>query len=160
MIVTLTDHELRLAAMSGVERRLSARNLDRKGAHGFNRDDFWQIDIEGLCAEWAVAKALGVYYGPVVGHLDTEEGDVLSNVQVRSTKYESGHLLIHKKDPDDHRYVLVCGGDGHYRICGWLYAKDGKKDKYWKTHRGRSAYWIPQSDLRKFVPRTVKQGSS
>lgn len=156
MRVTLTEQELRIAATAGIERRLSAMQNQRQGAHGFNRDDFWQLDIEGLCAEWAVAKALGVYYVPVVGELDTELGDVLPNVQVRSTKYETGHLLVHKTDPDDHRFVLVTGGCGNYVIPGWIYGRDAKREEWWKTHKGRSAYWVPQSGLRKFVPRTVK----
>jgi hypothetical protein len=141
-----------MAAMSGVERRLSAMAKQRKGAHGFDRDDFWGIDIEGLAAEWAVAKALGLYYEPVVGHLDTELGDVAPGVQVRSSKHAGAHLLIHKSDSDTDRFILVTGLCGDYTIRGWEYGGDAKEDKFWRSHQGRSAFWVPQSALRPFEP--------
>jgi hypothetical protein len=151
--VSLTPQELRLAATCGVERRLSAMEKGRQGAHGFDRDDFWGIDIEGLAAEWAVAKALGVYYSPVVGHLDTDEGDVIPGVQVRSSKHAAAHLLMHKTDHDEHRFILVTGACGHYRIAGWVYGVEGKEDRFWREYRGRTAYWVPQNALRTFEPK-------
>lgn len=160
MIVEFTTDELRHLAYRGVDRRVSAIERGRAGAHGFNRDDFWQLDVEGLLAEAAVAKALGVYYSPVTGSLDTELGDVLPGVQVRSTKYDSGHLLIHKTDSDTDRFVLVCGAAPRYRICGWIRGQDGKREGFWKTHRGRSAFWVPQEKLREFKPAGMKRGVS
>ena len=157
MIVEFTPDELRMWAHRGVDRRCSAIEAGRSGAHGFNRDDFWQIDIEGLLAEAAVAKALSVYYAPITGSLDTTLGDVLPGVQVRSTKYDSGHLLVHDTDHDDHRFILVVGGSGKYRIAGWLRAIDGKKPKFKKTHKGRTAYWVPQHALRQFKPKAMQR---
>ena len=97
LLVEFTSDELRRWAYSGVDRRISAMAKNRKGAHGFNRTDFWEIDIEGLCAEAAVAKAFSVHYSPVTGALDTRIGDVLHGVQVRSTKYDTGSLLVHDR---------------------------------------------------------------
>lgn len=159
MNVEFTPDELRMWALCGVQRRVSAVEAGRKGAHGFNRDDFWQLDIEGLLAEAAVAKALNVYYAPVTGALDTALGDVLPGVQVRSTKYDSGHLLIHKTDADDDRFVLVVGGNGKYRICGWIRGSEAKVKDNWRTEKGRSAFWIPQAKLRPFKPKAMKESA-
>lgn len=155
MNVVLSEQELRLAAQCGVERRLSAMGKKRQGAHGFDRDDFWGIDIEGLAAEMAVAKALRVYYSPVVGHLDTDEGDVLPGVQVRSSKHPNAHLLIHESDHDDHRFILVTGACGDYYIAGWTWGRDGKQQRFWREYKGRSAFWVPQFRLNTFTPKVA-----
>jgi len=156
--VSFTPDELRMWAHRGCDRRCSAIEKGRKGAHGFNRDDFWQIDIEGLLAEAAVAKALGIYYAPVTGALDTSLGDVLPGVQVRSTKYLTGNLLMHDSDADDHKFILVVGGSGEYRLAGWILGKRGKLKKYIKSNKGRSAYWVPQEDLVPFDPDEFRAG--
>lgn len=150
MRIEFTHDEIRRWAYAGVDRRVSAMAAGRKGAHGFNRDDFWQLDLEGLLAEAAVAKALGVYFSPVTGQLDTTLGDVLPGLQVRSTKYKSGSLLVHERDPDDDRFLLVVGAQGVYDIPGWIHGRDGKKPEFWKVYKDRGAFWVPQAALQPF----------
>jgi hypothetical protein len=149
--IEFTHDEIRRWAYAGVDRRVSAMQKQRRGAHGFNRDDFWQLDLEGLLAEAAVAKALGIYYAPITGALDTDLGDVLPGIQVRSTKYKSGSLLVHKTDADDDRFVLVTGAQGVYDIPGWITGADGKREDYWKVYKTRGAYWVPQDALKPFT---------
>jgi hypothetical protein len=156
--VTLSQTELRYAAANGVERRIQALAKKRRGAHGFDRAEVWDIDIEGLAAELAVAKALGVYYAPVVGQLDTDLGDVMPGVQVRSSKHPAAHLLLHPTDSDSDRFVLVTGSSGTYRICGWCYGCEGKLQSFWKNHAGRTAFWVPQASLRPFEPKVTRVG--
>lgn len=149
MRVALTTAELIEYGGKGVERCAYALEKNRVGAHGFNRNyERWQIDVEGLLAEYAAAKALNLPYVPTVGSLDTHEGDIAPGVQVRSTKYNTGSLLVHDKDLDDHRYILVTGAYGVYDLRGWIFASEGKDKKYWKTYKTRGAYWVPQDALR------------
>lgn len=147
MQVDFTPDELRMWAHRGVDRRCSAIEKKRKGAHGFNRTDFWELDVEGLLAEAAVAKGLGIYYAPVTGALDTALGDVLPGIQVRSTKYKNGSLLIHKTDADDDKFLLVTGAQGSYDVRGWIVGSEGKRQEYWKLYKERGAFWVPQSAL-------------
>jgi hypothetical protein len=154
--IEFTPDEMRRWAYAGVDRRISAMQKGRKGAHGFNRDDFWQLDLEGLLAEAAVAKGLGVYFAPVTGQLDTGLGDVLPGIQVRSTKYPSGSLLVHKTDADDDRFLLVTGSQGAYDIRGWCYGSEGKKAEFWKVYKTRGAFWVPQDALRPFEPSVAR----
>lgn len=147
MEVTLDLEEVRRWAYAGVDRRVSAMEKKRKGAHGFNRSDFWQLDIEGLLAEAALAKALGVHFAPVTGALDTDLGDVLPGVQCRSTKYETGSLLVHKTDSDTDAFVLVTGAAPTYHIRGFITGAMGKNPEFTKTYKGRTAFWVPQSAL-------------
>ena len=161
MKIDFDPEELRRWAHAGIDRRISAMLAKRRGAHGFDREfEAWQIDVEGLLAEAAVAKALGVYFNPTVGALDTELGDVLPGIQVRSTRYgydrtDKGFLLMHDSDDDEHRFILVCGAYGHYRIAGWIEGRHGKQDAYHRHHKGRWAYWVPQSALKPFEPKTL-----
>ena len=149
MRVALTLEEMILHGGQGVARCANALEKRRQGAHGFDRDkERWQIDVEGLLAEAAAAKALGLPYEAVVGRLDTKEGDIGPGLQVRSTSYSFGHLLVHDKDDDDHKFILVTGIYGVYDVRGWVYARDGKHDKYKQTRKGRWAYWVPQDVLR------------
>lgn len=149
MRVALTTAELILYGAAGLARTANALDKRREGAHGFNRHfERWQIDVEGVLAEAAAAKALNLPYEPCVGELDTLEGDIAPGIQVRGTKYHSGSLLVHDKDLDDHAYILVTGVYGVYDIRGWIWAKEGKKKKYWKMHKERGAYWIAQEFLR------------
>jgi hypothetical protein len=152
MRVDFDSEEIRRWAYAGVDRRVSAMAKNRKGAHGFNRSDFWQLDLEGLLAEAAVAKALGVYYAPVTGALDTGLGDVLPGIQVRSTKYDTGSLLVHDSDADSDLFLLVTGASGSYIVRGYISGKDAKNPSFTKTHKGRTAYWVPQSALRVLTP--------
>lgn len=155
MKVEFTPDEIRMWAHRGVDRRCSALAKGRKGAHGFNRTDFWELDIEGLLAEAAVAKALGVYYSPVTGALDTTLGDVVKGVQVRSTKYHNGCLLVHDSDSDDDRFVLVTGSQGVYEIQGWMLGGASKEPRWWRIYKGRGAFWVPQSALHAFKPKEL-----
>jgi hypothetical protein len=145
----LTTEEIIRFGGAGVARCANALEKRRSGAHGFNRDnERWQIDVEGLLAEAAAAKALGLPYEPTVGELDTHLGDIGPRLQVRSTKYPTGSLLIHDKDADRDKFILVTGIYGVYDIRGWIYGEEGKFDKYKKQHGGRWAYWIGQHLLR------------
>lgn len=150
MRVALTPEEMIRFAGAGVARCANALEKRRVGAHGFDRNyERWQIDCEGVLAEAAAAKALGLPYEPVVDELDTLEGDIGPGLQVRGTKYASGSLLVHDKDVDDHRVILVTGIYGVYDIRGWIWAREGKKKALWKEYKGRGAYWVPQAKLRK-----------
>jgi hypothetical protein len=87
--------------------------------------------------------------------LDTGLGDVLPGIQVRSTKYKSGSLLVHKTDADDDRFVLVTGSQGAYDIRGWITGSDGKREEFWKVYKTRGAYWVPQDALKPFTIRRL-----
>jgi hypothetical protein len=146
-VIVLERDELRHAALVGIDRRLDSIAKGRRGNHGFDRDDFWRIDIEGAAAEAAVAKFLGVPYAPDTTKLDSKTGDVQGGYQVRSTKYDSGSMLVHNSDADDHVFILVTGENGKYKLRGWRYARDCKHPKLWKDYKGRGSYWVPQSML-------------
>jgi len=143
--VRLSFGEVVLAANAGVMRRVNALRggwADRFGAPA----DAWTADIEGCCAELAVAKTLGVYWHAYARNPKDLPGDV-GGWQVRSTWRTTGRLIIHPEDTDAAVFVLVVGQAPYYRIAGWIRGLDAKRDEWWKEGDGRPAYFVPQRDL-------------
>lgn len=146
--VTLTWHEAAMAVEVAKLRRLaSLKNGRTPSANG--RKDGWTEDMEGACAELAVAKHFRIYWG---GSVDTfkSEPDV-GHLEVRATSHPSGRLIIRHDDADDAKFVLAVGVCPTYRLVGWLFGREGKQDRWLTdpTGSGRArAFFVPQDDLR------------
>lgn len=143
-VVTLTDDEYFAAMVAGCMRRASGRAKGRK--HRSNRDiegvEF--IDLVGAIGEACVAKYLDRYWlGPgVVGGMD------VADVQVRTTTYKNGCLILHDDDNSDSRFILVYAVDGVGHLRGWCYGREGKQQLYLQDKGGRGeAYFVPVSAL-------------
>ena len=152
MRIELTEKELVKIGTYGLQRCAMSLSVGRRGAHGFDRNhERWQIDVEGVLTEYAAAKALGVSYHPVTDRSDTELGDIAPGLQVRGTKYPNGNLIMHKTDVDEHVFILVTGVYGRYDVRGWIQAKEGKKQKYWRGNPANTrppCFWVPQDALK------------
>jgi hypothetical protein len=144
--IELSTAELMIAASVGAMRRVSSlkrrMDTDRHAPHSS-----WATDIDGAAAEQAVSKHLGRYWG---GHIYNFNGDDVSGgIQVRSTSYHDGCLIIRESDADNSIFVLVVASAPSYTIIGWIKASDAKKAKYFRQGNGAGsdAWWVKQSDL-------------
>lgn len=143
--VTLDNSEYLHALMAGCLRRANAREKNRQNYYGAQSADSELLDIIGAVGEACVAKHLNQFWA---GAGVFRGGDV-GRYQVRSTTYESGHLVLNRNDYDGTPYILVCVNSGVGKIRGWIYASEGKHAKYWKDMSGRGpAFYVPQSALR------------
>lgn len=143
--VNLAGHEIMLAAVAGAMRQIENIKRNREPAYGAGVSNDWQLHIEGVLGEYALAKYLGVRWdgkgklrAPDVGEVDCR------------TRSRAGYdMIIHPEDPDDRVFWLVLGNNGHYRVAGWILGRDGKRQEWWKdpTGKGRHAYFVPQSAL-------------
>lgn len=145
--VVLTPGECRLAAYTGINRRLDAManasfEVYGKAAGG----NYWEIDVEAAAAELVVAKALGVHWCGMDGP-DKDTGDV-AGAQVRHTKRADGSLICHKRDADEDRFVLVTGSMPRFVVRGWILGAEAKADRFWRTNVPRPAFFVPQSALK------------
>jgi hypothetical protein len=134
-----------MAANIGVMRRLASIKYKNNSAGPDGR--VWDFDIEGACAELAYAKAMGKFWD---GSINTFKDPDVGDVQVRSTRYNNGCLILRKTDSPDDWYVLLTGWCGEYIIRGHIKGGHGMLPEYWKTHEGephRDAYFVPQSKL-------------
>ena len=143
--VYLTQNEFYKAAQTGIARRISSI---LKGLSG-SPNSGWDVDVEGACAEHAVANALGIKF---VGTVDTFKscGDV-GPYEVRSSRHENGRLIIRPDDRSSSIFILATGIAPHFKIRGWIKAAEAKKrdDWFYSLERSRPPAWnVPQSALR------------
>lgn len=148
MIVELTPSEMRFGAQVGIERRLSALEHKRKDRYGKPKGDLWGIDITSSLSELAVSKATGQYWYAHVGSSDVELPGDVGSLQVRSTSYATGCLVLHKADDDDAKFILVIANAPRFKIAGWTFGRDGKQESYWKSEWERPCYLVPQDQLK------------
>ena len=120
-----------------------------------------QLDLIGFSGELAFAKVVNQF--PMTGidgptPIDYTVNDI--SVDVKTTPYSSGHLVVQPKymGKSAKAFVLMTGkvDDGfHYR--GWMWAEDVFQQKYIKNENTipafrKPAYGVPQCDLNQGLP--------
>lgn len=144
IVVTLDEYELAHAAMAGCQRRIASIVKQRPQFYDADdRKNFWQIDIVGMIAEYAVAKALDKHWQPATNkRLADLPGDV-GPYQVRSTEHRWGHLFLHPNDkPAD--YILAIVKDNRVLLSGWIDLETGSQVG---DMRSVDTWWVPQDKL-------------
>ena len=154
IIVNLTSDEVTQGASVAIRRRITCIFAKKRGEQHYisPEADEWSTEVEGCCAEIAVAKYLGVYWTGGVYEQKTAESDIGGTSrkrQVRHTAYSNGHLIIYPEDNPEHNIILVTGRCPTYTICGWIPIKNGMVDEFWKEPpKVRCAsWWVPQEKL-------------
>lgn len=123
--VELTWAELWLAINAGVLRRLNGVRYRREEPYGARPTAAWNDDINGCIAELALAKYLGIFWSGTVGRLDLPD---VGTLQVRSKVEVQHRLVVLRSDDDDKPFVSVLVTVPVCHLCGWMFAKDAKKD--------------------------------
>ena len=120
--VNLTDAEMFICRMLGVMRRSEA--MHKVVNQQVGKDDTWTIDIDGVVAEYCVAKMLNVCPDLTVS-VRSVGADLISktgkSIDVKSTRHKAGRLLSTLKkaqDPCD-IYILAIVDDMGADIAGW-----------------------------------------
>lgn len=145
-VAHLTWPEFLQGAYAGVLRHVqNLRHGHTERAYGADPRDggVWDRHIEGACAEMAFAKYINRFWSGAVGDHGALDVD---RYQLRVSRYDAAHLIIHPHEKGI--FVLLTGHAPTYRLCGWLDARDAKRDRYWgELQTGRPAYNVPQRDL-------------
>lgn len=151
MRVTLTPEEEQFAENVGRERN----RIQREAGLGDGRViNSLQADIQGALAEQAVAKGFKLPWDGAWDHVrwqnERHAGKDVGEYGVRSTEHGHGHLLLHPRDPDDVKFILVLEHRRPlYIIKGWCYAKEGKKPENWRdVGYERPCFFTPHNVLR------------
>jgi hypothetical protein len=143
--ITLTHDEIHLAAIAGVMRRIDSMKAGLTNRKQSDSSD-WDIDIDGACAELAVAKALNIFW---FGHMRSFKGPDVGRLHVRSTRHAHGHLIIKDNDEEEGVYMLVINECPEFRLVGGISAKRAKREFNPvpnKVGPGHS-FWVPQDKL-------------
>ena len=145
VVVGLTQTEVILATWVGTLRYNAAGQSRLGAAHGFNGDGLI-VDIDGALCECAVAKWANVFWSGTVGEVG---GHDAGRLQVRGTRHPIGKLILHPTDPDDRAFILVVNDCPTFKLVGWIYARDGKRQEWWAdpTRTKRPAFFVPHGNL-------------
>lgn len=150
MIITLTWAEMMLAYQVAAQRRIMNMKKGLGGRYGAPEGEgSEELDIIAARGEMAVAKALNLYWSGTVGDYGAIDVGGLVDVRTRTKDWHS--LILHPGDKDDLPFVLVdASNPPNMRLVGWIYAKDGKDQKFWDdpSKKNRPAFFIPQNNLR------------
>lgn len=145
--IDLTNQELMQAGVNGVMRHIKSKRQNHANRLNDTERDLnsWSIDINGVCGEMAVSRYLEKYYLPP----EIREEDVAGGYEVRTTTYETGHLVIRSNDRPA-IYILVVAKTFRFSIRGWLHSDQAKSQQYYHPpdHIGLGYWKVPQSELR------------
>lgn len=147
VIVKLDEYELAHAAMAGCQRRIASIMRGRPQVYGADeRKNYWQIDIVGMIAEYAVAKAFDRHWQPATNQRLADLAGDVDVWQVRSTEHRTGHLFIH---PDDKPapYILAIVADRHVLLAGWL---EKEQASVVGAMKSPDTWWVAQDSLWSF----------
>jgi hypothetical protein len=82
--------------------------------------------------------------------VDTWAAADLPGLQVKTSQRMDARLLVPRDAVDGERYVLVVGVSPRYRICGWIDARDAKREQWLTDPSGQGrppVYAVPQDAL-------------
>ena len=103
-------------------------------------------EIMGVCAERLVAKTLKIYWDGSVNTFHSVPD--VADVEVRSTIFLDGHLILRDNDSINRRYVLVVGRPPEQWIAGIVEGKYCLVDRYFYNFPDqRPAWFVPQGVL-------------
>lgn len=151
MRVALTWSEMRVGAEIAVTRR--CMGLSGQSGHSYGSEQIAGLgmdhEVEGVWAEIAVAKWLGVYWPGLGLKKHTVDAGL---VEVRSIDHRKKRLLLHPKDQDGLPFVLVLVTPDDLpcvTLLGWVWGREGKVQKFWADPvGGRPAYFVDSGILR------------
>lgn len=152
--IELSMQEMQVAALVAGARQASAVAKGFTGTkHGLPKESGFALHFNGVAAEMATARAMGVYWPPSVdtfrGQPDIPASCGKPAVEVRWISQENYDLKLRKDDSPDACYVLVSGTPPTMHIRGWIYGKHGMVDEFWTDlGNGRPALWcVPKRRL-------------
>lgn len=150
MKVKLNWAEIAMCAGVGVRRKVESLRTSLSPLHKFSAHSGFEIDIQGACGEYAVAKFLGLPWNGSVGSFKNPD---VGRWQVRtrvSDRYRG--LVLRSNDKDEDDTILVTGAVPEFTVVGWINNGKGKRIAESKVlQQGRPpALIVPEEKLRPF----------
>jgi hypothetical protein len=152
MSIVLTAEDVlcatNVASLQMLRKMQKGRDSDHGGRSVRSIRTRWADTIVGLMGEIALSRHLNQAWTP--GGMEITIGDVGYRTEVRATDWEDGHLLIYKSDPDDKIFYLMIAEWGErvsFRPVGWIMAKHGKQQEFWRADKDPPCWWVPQNRL-------------
>lgn len=149
MTIKLNDAEQRLAQYLAQKRYQTARKNGVKNSK-MGPQSNEETDLEGIGAEIAFCKMHNIYPDTAVGHTPLADA-ILPNgatVDVKSTKYKTGHLVVAMwKNPAIDYYALMVGSFPEYRYAGMIKPEQIMQESHIKNFGHGPVYAAKQEEL-------------
>ncbi len=125
----------------------SAQRLDPATTYKRSMLKRLEEEIVGAVGEIAVGKWSDRFFVPSVGTFHRVP-DCFSNLEVRSTRLESGSLIVRDNDADERDFVLAVLVEDCVRLCGWISGAAAKQPEFRRNPKNhRPAWFVPQTEL-------------
>ena len=134
--------------LSTAYKRIGRQNFsaddDSRKDRGLNLFEYIVQIAQSIGAEIVVAKYFGIVDFKPKFDTIKREADVGSQIEVKWTLWQDGHLILNGTDRRQDVAILVVNKAPNYVLAGWIPIAMAMREKYL---RGDGSYWIPQSDL-------------
>lgn len=142
--IELSDRDVDVARVVGQGRRKASGS--RADIIPTTTAQAVDAEMVGCLTEMAVCRDLGQPWASAIyDQPDPHRPDALPDWQVRGTRYVTGHLPVHRRNPIEHRYALAVVHHNHLvRIVGWLPGRIARVDKWWRDMGRGPAWCVPQ----------------
>jgi hypothetical protein len=128
MKITVNENDAWRAAGVATEQVLAklanGRNTDHGGVSKRNNKTRFADGFNGYLGEIAASRGLDLPWTP--GGLLVKTGDLADKIEVRTTDWPNGHLLITTRDKDTAQFILVRGDYPTFELIGWTTAQEGR----------------------------------
>tara|TARA_R100000963_G_scaffold34969_1_gene30522 strand:- start:592 stop:1104 length:513 start_codon:yes stop_codon:yes gene_type:complete len=151
MNIILTEKQISYATEMGKKRHKYDSTIGARGAYNISKkmNSTATLDIQGCVAEYAVSLLLNKEWIGFSENFQNIESDVGNNLQIRSTYLPHGNLILHQKDADNQKFVLVkLHNLPNVDVVGWVMGKDAKQEQFWtEPVKNRPCYMYPSQLL-------------
>lgn len=150
MHIVLETTELMTAGYVATARNVQAIMRKWKAGEGRDIGKVADNNFEGACGEVAVAKALGIYYEPIVGEPDKPD---VGPYEVRTNSSRRHDDLCLRPILDDKRkdrvFINVLAFTPHFEIIGWIWGHEGMQQKWLRdgTPSMPKCFYVPRVAL-------------
>lgn len=147
--VSLNEWEIKACVDTAITRMAVSHGKRLNHSNVRQRSHLTRIanEINGVCGEMAVCKALGKFWTPSVNTFHREP-DIAPDIEVRTTDNVNGSLIVRDDDADDRWYFLVVGEPPTLNVVGYIRGAAAKDQRWLRNpHEHRPSYFVPQSAL-------------
>lgn len=137
--VKLLEKELESSKLLGEKRFTESRKMGLKNKQ-LNYKPYF--DYLGAAGEMAVAKGLSLKFIETCNSF--KAADVGMNIQVRTTEYKNGRLIVHSNDNPMDLYILCIASMPYFTVVGWCYGYECFEKGFEKDGN----MWVDQYKLR------------
>lgn len=147
VVITLTDHELYLAASVGMARQLKNVLKKRKDRNTPKKlDDPWTKHIEGAMGEAAVAKYLDKFWSGRLGDLGAADVGPYE-VRTNTSQAKGNDLILKEGDNPAALFIHVISNPPDFTITGFMKGEEAQKYPLEERVKGRPSFFVPPEDL-------------